>query len=85
MRAEQIRVLVRLEQDADAEAVLAAAEEALGRPVEPLLRFRTAPLLTLRLTGAELERVRRLPGVKRAEPEGRLPAPSPIRPGQERE
>ena len=79
------RIRVRLRPGADAEAVLAAAEEALGRPVEVLSRLRTAPVLSLMAARAELEALRRLPGVAQAEPEGRceLP-PRPQKPRQER-
>ena len=86
MRNDQIRVRLRLTPEADPETVLAAAEEALGRPLGPVTRLRSVPVLSLTAESRELETLRRLPGVERAEPEGRceLP-PRPGKPRQERE
>ena len=86
MRAEQIRVSVRLAQECDADAFLAAAEEALGHPVHVAQHLRTAPVLSLWVNSGELEMLRLLPGVERAEREGksRIP-PRPRIPRQERE
>ncbi len=85
MRNDQIRVRLRLTPEADPETVLAAAEEALGRPLGPVTRLRSAPVLSFSADPGELETLRRLPGVERAEPEGRceLP-PRPRKPRQER-
>lgn len=86
MRNEQLRIRLRLEAGADAETVLAAAREALGRPLGKVTRLRSVPVLSLTGDRAELEILRRLPGVALAEPEGRceLP-PKPPKPHQERE
>lgn len=84
-RREQIRFRLRLSPEADADTVLAAAEEALGRPLGPVTRLRSVPVLSLSAHPAEWETLRRLPGVESAEPEGRceLP-PRPQKPRQER-
>ena len=84
-RREQIRFRLRLSPEADADTVLAAAEEALGRPLGPVTRLRSVPVLSLTAESRELETLRRLPGVELAEPEGRceLP-PRPRKPRQER-
>ncbi len=86
MREKRMRVRLRLRGDADAEATLAAAREVLGRPLEPVTRVQTARLLSFTASRTELDALRRLPGVERAEPEGRceLP-PRPGKPRQERE
>ncbi len=80
--AERFRVLLRLAPDADADAVLAAAEESLGRSVEVINRLRTVPVLSVSAGRSELEILRRVPGVAAAEPEGRCelpPRPIPSR------
>ena len=86
MRDSRIRVRLRLSREADPAAVLAAAEEALGRPLGKVTRLRSVPVLSLTAEPAELETLGRLPGVLSAEPEGRceLP-PKPPKPRQERE
>ena len=71
-----IRVCVRLEKEADKDAVLAAMEQALGRVPELIWRFREQPVLVLRLQPRELALLRRLPGVRSAEPEGQIPLPT---------
>ena len=84
MRAERIRVAVKLRKDADADAVLASAEEALGHPVQLVHRLRSSPVLSLWLLQTELDTVRMLPGVERAAPEGRISLPpAPKRPEPE--
>ena len=85
MRSGQIRARLRLSREADPEAVLAAAEEALGRPLGKVTRLRSVPVLSLNAEPGELETLGRLPGVLRAEPEGRceLP-PKPKKPRQEK-
>ena len=82
---QRLRVRLRLRPETDAETVLAAAEEALGRPLGPVTRLRSVPVLSLSAGREELEILRRLPGVELAEPEGRceLP-PRPRKPRQER-
>ena len=83
---QRLRVRLRLRPESDAETVLAAAEEALGRPLGPVTRLRSLPVLSFSADPGELETLRRLPGGERAEPEGRceLP-PRPGKPRQERE
>ena len=83
---QRLRVRLRLSPEADADTVLAAAEEALGRPLGPVTRLRSVPVLSLSAHPAEWETLRRLPGVESAEPEGRceLP-PRPRKPRQERD
>ena len=81
-RREQIRFRLRLSPEADADTVLAAAEEALGRPLGPVTRLRSVPVLSLSAGREELEILRRLPGVELAEPEGRCELPP--KPRQER-
>ena len=71
----KIRVSVRLEENADKDAVLSTLEERLGRPPELIWRFRDAPVLILRLQPGELEAVRELPGVVCAERERANPLP----------
>ena len=84
-RGERFRVRLRLSPGADADAVLAAAGEALGRPVEALSRLRTASVLSLMADRAELEALLRLPGVAQAEPEGCCELPPRPTPRRERE
>ena len=86
MRAEQIRVSVRLAPHCDADAFLAAAEEALGHPVQLAQRLRGVPVLSLWLHSDELETIQSLPGVGRAVREGRSQIPpKPLSPRRERE
>ncbi len=79
MIRRKIRVSVRLEDAAEKDAVLAAAEQALGRVPELVWRFREQPMLVLRLYADELDKLRQIPGVLRAEPEEAIPLPT--RPG----
>lgn len=74
-----IRACIRLEEQADKDAVLAAVERALGRGPELVWRFRELPVLVLRLHPGELALLRQIPGVVSAEPEGQTPLPT--RPG----
>ena len=86
MRAERIRVTVRLAPEWDADDFLAAAEEALGHPVPVAQRLRSAPVLSLWLSCGELEIIQTLPGVERAVREGRSQIPPmPPLPRRERE
>jgi hypothetical protein len=73
--SETIRVGVTLEADCETEAFLESLEAALGRPVRPVRRMKSVRLLSLWLTRAELEKTKSLPGVRRAEPEGRAELP----------
>ena len=75
MLPETIRVSVKLEKDLDPGAFLHLLEETLGRTVRPVRTVKTVNLLSLWLGRAELETVRSLPGVLRAEPEGRSELP----------
>ena len=86
MQPGWIRASVALEKDRNTDEFLPLLEEELARPLEPIRVLRNLGILVLRLTGRELERVRRMPGVRRAEAEGRceLP-PRPGSPGIERE
>ncbi len=86
MHSAWIRASVALEREQEPETFLSALEEELGRAPEAIRYLRSAGVLILRLTAKELERVRRMPGVRRAEAEGRceLP-PRPVPPGRERE
>ena len=84
MLADTLRVSLSLEPEADADAVLAAMEESLNRKVVPIHRLRTVPVLSVALTRSELERIRRIPGIRSAEEERRheLP-PAPRAPKRE--
>lgn len=75
MIAKTIRVSVKLEPDCDGEAFLKSLEETLDRPVRPVSRVKSAKVFSLLLTRAELEKTKSLPGVCRAEPEGRAELP----------
>ncbi len=71
-----VRACVRLEKEADKDAVLAAMEQALGRAPELIWDLRDQPVLVLRLYPRELAMLRRLPGVLSAEPERQIPLPT---------
>lgn len=75
MLPEEIRVSVKLETGREAESFLEALEQALGRPVKPIHIVKTARVISLLVTRAELEKLRLLPGVTRAAEEGRKELP----------
>jgi hypothetical protein len=70
-----LRVRLTLEKSAEADQVLAAMEETLGRRVTVRQRLKTVPILSVELTGPELERVRAIPGIRKAEEEGSVSIP----------
>ena len=75
VKNERLRIRLRLEPGADAAAVLAAMEQALDRPIELRSRLRTVPVLSVLASRSELEILCGLPGVAKAEPEGRSELP----------
>ena len=75
MLPEMIRVSVKLQKDCEEESFLQTLEALLERPVRPVRVLKSARVLSLRLTKAELERVSALPEVLRAQPEGRAELP----------
>ena len=85
MQPEWIRASVALEREQDPEDFLRRLEEERGRPAEPIRRLRSVKVLVLLLTAPELERVSRMPGVRRAGPEGRCQLPPRPAPKQRRE
>ena len=75
MRPEMIRVSVKLKKDCETERFLHTLETLLERPVRPVRVLKSARVLSLWLTKAELEQITALPEVLRAEPEGRAELP----------
>ena len=75
MLPEKIRVSVKLKEGCEPEAFLPKLEALLDRPVCPVRIMKSIRLLSLWLTRAELEKAKSLPGVRRAEPEGRAELP----------
>ena len=75
MLPEMIRVSVKLQKDCEEESFLQTLEALLERPVRPVRVLKSARVLSLRLTKAELERVSALPEVLRAQPEVRAELP----------
>ena len=75
MIPEEFRVSVKLQKDCGTERFLQTLETLLERPVRPVQVLKSARVLSLRLTKAELERISALPEVLRAVPEGRVELP----------
>ena len=67
--------MVKLSPGADPDAVLAAAEQALGRPILKPRQVKGAGVLSFWANPAELPLWRGVPGVLRAEGEGSVPLP----------
>ncbi len=65
MRKQSIRVVLKLAKDAETDLVLAAAEQALGRPITQLCWVRGAGVLSFPAEPGELQRLQTLPGVLR--------------------
>ena len=83
MQLEKIRVVVKLKKACEPEAFLPKLEELLDRPVPPVRVMKSAGILSLWMTAAELEKTAALPEVLLAEPEGR--AELPPKPGLSRQ
>ena len=75
MLPEKIRVSVKLKEGCEPEAFLPKLEALLDRPVRPVRILKSARVLSLWMTGTELEKAGTLPGVLLAEPEGRAELP----------
>lgn len=70
-----VRVMLKLAPEADPEAVLAAAEKALGRPIDSVRQVKGAGVLAFPAVPSELALLRELPGVQKAEREGTASLP----------
>ena len=82
MERKTLRVSIAPEKETDADALVAALEDALGHPLEIVLRLRRSGVLSCRLAETELETVRSVPGVRCVQIERRAeipPAPRPPR------
>ena len=75
MLPEKIRVSVKLKEGCEPEAFLPKLEALLDRPVRPVRILKSARVLSLRMTGTELEKTAALPEVLLAMPEGRAELP----------
>ncbi|MBR0198938.1 MAG: hypothetical protein IJQ42_02070 [Oscillospiraceae bacterium] len=75
MLGEKIRVSVKLKEGCEPEAFLPKLEELLDRPVCPVRILKRARVLSLWMTGTELEKTAALPEVLLARPEGRAELP----------
>ena len=80
MENARIRVLLKLSPEAEPEAVLAAAEQALGRPIPQVRLVRGAGVMAFPAEPSELALLRELPGVQKAEREGTVSLlPDPVK------
>ena len=75
MMPDEFRVSVKLKKDCETERFLQTLETLLERPVRPVRVLKSARVLSLRLTNAELEQITALPEVLGAQPEGRAELP----------
>ena len=75
MLPEKIRVSVKLKEGSEPEAFLPKLEALLDRPVRPVRILKSARVLSLWMTGTELEKTAALPEVLLAMPEGRAELP----------
>lgn len=75
MLPEKIRVSVKLKEGCEPEAFLPKLEALLGRPARPVRILKRARVLSLWMTGTELEKTAALPEVLLAMPEGRAELP----------
>ena len=75
MLPEKIRVSVKLKEGCEPEAFLPKLEALLDRPVRPVRILKSDRVLSLWMTGTELEKTAALPEVLLAMPEGRAELP----------
>lgn len=75
MERRVLRVSLALERDVREDELLAALEEALGRPPELVWKLRGSRVLSCRMTAEEMETVRGLPGIRSVQPEQRADLP----------
>ena len=75
MMPEEFRVSVKLKKDCETERFLHTLETLLERPVRPVRVLKSARVLSLRITKAELEQITALPEVLGTQPEGRAELP----------